>query len=485
MSLEAKAADKIVVQRVNFSRFLQPTCPICPVPTWQEQGDPKKGIIFNSKQGELYCGRCGGVVGGNLPSEEAEYRVFQDDDGGGDPERVGDAGNILTADQSLSTYMSDAPNGEQDGVRRPRNVVDPKQRALEQSWRKVDDLASKMEINKKVVMDAKAVMKAIHEDTEWKHRKNEELIAAVLYSSSKALLLPLTIKLLVQTTGLKKKQISRAYTRLEKWRKKQVEIKHAAKVRKGAGGAGMQITQSCSKLGIPYKIELRVQQMVKTLTKEAFLEGKDPGTKLGAVITLATQVSGHSGDDIQSKSHLAGDPYECPSVEQIASVVDMAATTVTEAYAQLWNGISKKEVTVPAWVSNKINPQGRNVRLHKWWRVPLIYHAMREAPAGLTVTQEQCLEMKELVLRASADECRCCSPPVAPYPSELRRTSPALEVALANLEALKQQQKAQQTPAKEDKENLQLAQTKVRMAERDLLASPGDEWWVSRSPDSS
>eukprot|EP00808_Paulinella_micropora_P004965 g36737.t1 len=476
LSQMSKLERKVVVQKVGYSRFVDIQCPACPPITFEEDKDPKKRVVPIQTEGVLTCGRCGCVLQDNLPSEEQEYRTFADDDGSkGDPIRVGAAADALTADMSLSTYIARDPEGSGP----IRNTMDPKQQALEKLWQKVDDMVSKIELNRKVKEDAKAVMKAIHNDKDWKHRKNDELVAAIIYDSCKALPPAISIKALMNATGLQKKQISKALTRLEKWKKKQVEIAHAIKAKREPT-AGMQIQSTCSKLRIPFKIELRITQMVKTMAKEGYLDGKEPGTKLGAAILLATQVSG-DGDDVQSKSkiHAGEPPYEIPTADAIAEVVLLKANTLIEAYDKLWSTAFSKEIIfyggkeiTSAKELEDLERKGANVQrylVHKWWRVPLIYYAFKppgSEPVGRTFTAEECLALPEK-LRRAPEGCRCCQPPVVPHPDKVQSTTPDLVRALAKEKALKETVLAlkpdEEKALKEAQKELTLAQTEVRM----------------------
>lgn len=102
-------------------------------------------MVSDHAAGDTVCSECGLVLESRSIDESSEWRIFADDSGDHDPNRVGGPVNPLLADAALSTVISRGPNGSNgDGsLSRLQNRGGDPERAIVLAFKAISNMADR------------------------------------------------------------------------------------------------------------------------------------------------------------------------------------------------------------------------------------------------------------------------------------------------------------------------------------------------------
>jgi len=195
-------------------------------------------------------------------------------------------------------------------------------RSLLEAFRKVSTIAGRLSFDANVVNRTNEFYKKAVESKEWgKNRKSEALLVACLYIACKREDVSCGLKELCAVSGVQKRDLSRAYSRLKKLGLFSLGKKKTSDVVK-------MIEQYCTRLGLPYAITKAAEQIADNVSKSSRLDGKHPQSVAGAVILLASQFA---------------PAHAITSFGVLADVTQKSETTLRQAYNQIYQ--FRKEYT--------------------------------------------------------------------------------------------------------------------------------------------
>ena len=166
-------------------------------------------LVEEFSSGDMVCGSCGLVLGDRIVDTRSEWRTFSNDDqGGDDPSRVGDAANPLLNGAQLQTGI--ASNGGNGGrnrdLQRAQNKAthDKLTKALMTAYKDIDAFCQSMSIPTKVSDQAKFLFKQVYEAGAFRGKSQETIIAGVIFIACRQLGVPRTFREIFALTRVSK-----------------------------------------------------------------------------------------------------------------------------------------------------------------------------------------------------------------------------------------------------------------------------------------
>jgi len=180
----------------------------------------KGQVVEDAKEGQMVCLRCGVVTGDRVISEGSEWRTFGDGDSSrkDDPQRTGGPESELLAELGLSTIIGTSKNDDNNFISKTqsRDALENRHRVLLDSFMKISQMAGRLNLPRSVITKAQEFYKTFVDCKELKVRKGEALQAVCLYISWRLSGVPRTIKELCTATGIRKRDVSRLYSKIKK-----------------------------------------------------------------------------------------------------------------------------------------------------------------------------------------------------------------------------------------------------------------------------
>ena len=347
------------------------------------------------RSGSLVCTNCGLQKGGQLISEESEWREFEDDgptSHGHQANRVGGAEDSLYF-MGLSTVIGSAPdNGNGGGTSaslarlqsQATTLLDA--RALQAAFHRISRLAAAVSLSDGIVERARQLYARVEEAKLFRKKKDDGVLLACLFIACKQERVPRSLKELTQAVGAegggtassaaKAKEIVKAYKKIKSHRSiletsRNGDGNAAAAAADGSAAAAASSSSSgiepavsslsaagfssgssasasalveryCSALRLPLSVEQAVRSVVEGAERVGVLEGRSPATIVGCCIFLATQLT--EDDSATGKSSRR-------SWEKIANVTITAVATLKRAYKSLH---AQRIQVVPASVASPL-----------------------------------------------------------------------------------------------------------------------------------
>ena len=188
--------------RENLNMHL--ICPDC------KESPPNLVEEFSS--GDMVCGSCGLVLGDRIVDTRSEWRTFSNDDqGGDDPSRVGDAANPLLNGAQLQTSISfgGGSAGRNKDLQRAQNNAthDKTTKALLAAYKEIDSFCESLGIPKSVADSAKGQFKEVYEAGAFRGKSQETIIAGVIFISCRQHKVPRTFREIFALTKVTKGEL--------------------------------------------------------------------------------------------------------------------------------------------------------------------------------------------------------------------------------------------------------------------------------------
>jgi len=194
--------------------------------------------------------------------------------------------------------------------------------------RRIAQLASSLSLTKSVIDRANDIYKRVEESKELKGRRTEAVLVACLIFACRDANVPRTIKELCEIADVRKRDVSRAFSRIKK-AKLHKTIKTFASI-------SDLMVRFCSNLKLSPTIE-KVAVEVATKAKPLF-GSTNPASIAGAAIAMVTA--------------LAPDPKLRRSLADIASVTLMSASTIKNCYSTMYP--KRMELVPTSFVSPEV-----------------------------------------------------------------------------------------------------------------------------------
>lgn len=325
---------------------LEPECTEC----------HSRAVIEDHKAGILVCTDCGLQLGGQLISEENEWRDF-DDDGprshGAQSNRVGGVEDGLYF-MGLNTVIGQGADGSASGAMarlQAASTSGTDLQKLQHSFRRIDRLAGALSLPDGVKEQAKGIYKRCVELAVFKSKKGDTVYTACLFAACRLQGVPRTLKEIVASASadagngkaLTVKEVHRAAKKMKQHHLLKRDNKAAAAggtaatdqptsaaqqqaesaLNAAAGATATSLVERyCSYLRLPRSIELAVTAVIEAAERLTVLDGRTPATLVGVCIYLCAQ--------------LGEDGKHAREWEKIAMVTSTSVVTLRKAYKELW-----------------------------------------------------------------------------------------------------------------------------------------------------
>jgi len=242
--------------------------------------------------GEIVCASCGYVVREKMEDNKPEWRAFTKEEGE-DRSRVGAPTSLAMHDMGLSTVMGmrDASGKALAGASRSAadrlRVWDKRSqgsadRNLRQALVELDMLADKLSLSKNIAERAAYVYRKVLEKGLVRGRSIDTLITASLYAACRSSETPRTLKDAALVSGIKRKDIAKAYRLILKELDLKVPVTDPVK----------SVTGIAARAGISERTTRRAMEILKSAIAAGASAGKAPTGLAATSLYLACVLEG-------------------------------------------------------------------------------------------------------------------------------------------------------------------------------------------------
>ncbi|KAI6084459.1 cyclin-like protein [Hypoxylon rubiginosum] len=177
-------------------------------------------LIEEFSSGDMVCASCGLVLGDRIVDTRSEWRTFANDDqGGDDPSRVGDAGNPLLDGAQLQTSIGFGEGMRSRELHRAQNRLlhDKGEKHLRSIWAEMETLCNSINLPSITIQAAQHIYKMTEEARLFKGKPQEAVIAGCIFIACRQTKQGRTFKEVYSLTKVSKKEIGRTFKALEKF----------------------------------------------------------------------------------------------------------------------------------------------------------------------------------------------------------------------------------------------------------------------------
>ncbi|KAG8525887.1 uncharacterized protein KY384_000647 [Bacidia gigantensis] len=327
-------------------------------------------LVEEHASGDTVCSSCGLVLGDRTVDTRSEWRTFSNDDqGGDDPSRVGDAANPLLNGSQLQTGISfnGGNPGRNRDLQRAQNKANHNKtaKALLSAYKEIDAFCESLSIPKSIADTAKGHFKEVYEAGAFRGKSQETIIAGVIFIACRQMKAARTFREIFTLTKVSKAEIGRVFKALEKF----FNNRNAEKMKQSQEDPSkipMHLTYLCSALTgldtyhqppqlyehgpstdpkqlcerycnalrLPFAINKVSREIAEKMDSEGMLAGRSPLSVAAACIFMA--------------SHLMGVPKTAKEISTVAGVSD---GTIRNAYKIFYP--DKEKLISPEWLEKK------------------------------------------------------------------------------------------------------------------------------------
>ncbi|KAI1764289.1 cyclin-like protein [Hypoxylon sp. FL1150] len=177
-------------------------------------------LIEEFSSGDMVCASCGLVLGDRIVDTRSEWRTFANDDqGGDDPSRVGDAGNPLLDGAQLQTSIGFGEGMRSRELHRAQNRLlnDKGEKNLRSTWNQIETLCNSINLPSITIQAAQHIFKMTEEAKLFKGKPHEAVTAGCIFIACRQTKQSRTFKEVYSLTKVSKKEIGRTFKALEKF----------------------------------------------------------------------------------------------------------------------------------------------------------------------------------------------------------------------------------------------------------------------------
>jgi transcription initiation factor TFIIB len=244
-------------------------------------------IITDFTNGQVACTNCGAVLDDRIIDETSEWRNFSSENPGSsnsDPNRVGGPINPYLDEINLSTTIS---TKKRNGIlsKWQRRSLGSGGRSLYRIFKRVDELASKLDLSQSIIEKSKDILITVEKSNKLKGRSLESVIASVFFHACRLCSAPRTLKDIVQSLNLEKKDVSRCFN----------AIKHIISLPEDTSIAAniVGLVHNYSyKLGILTNVRTAAIEIAEEVCKKEIIAGRNPSSVATAAIYYALRLFG-------------------------------------------------------------------------------------------------------------------------------------------------------------------------------------------------
>lgn len=323
-------------------------CPDCKM-------DPPDLIEENA---DTICANCGLVLGERLISMESEWRTFNSDDNRGeDPNRVGEADNLLTNQSNVGTTIAGGPNSSKESkkLRRAQNqqLDEKKDKDLNSAYQVIDAWADRAHLSGSVKQAAKGFYFAVHNANAFRGKSRDAVLASCLFIACRQAKVGRSFNEMFGLTNVSKKELGRTFKQLQKFL--QDESKQRVENMESAGFAAHEsvqvksttstkpdvlIDRFCSQLSYEFRVTFIAKQLAAKVDRINEIAGRSPLSIAAAAIYFATNLIA----------------YPKTTIRDIQPVAGVSEGTIRVSYKLLYQ--HKDDLIEPGWLGQQPGGQG-------------------------------------------------------------------------------------------------------------------------------
>ncbi|KAI0172219.1 cyclin-like protein [Hypoxylon sp. FL1284] len=305
--------------RENLNQQL--ICPDC--------NESPPNLVEEFSSGDMVCGSCGLVLGDRIVDTRSEWRTFANDDqGGDDPSRVGDAGNPLLDGAQLQTSIGYGEGMRSRELHRAQNrsLHDKGEKHLRSIWGEMETLCNSINLPAITIQAAQHIYKLTEDAKLFKGKPQEAVIAGCIFIACRQTKESRTFKEVYSLTKVSKKEIGRTFKALEKFLQTKRDAHPAGSKREVVNfenTSTIGAADLCQRFCQSHKLHFRNPVFMENIAKVIALKSSSLSALAGrSPLSIAAA-------SIYMASHLFG---EARSSKDIAEVAGVSDGTIKTAY---------------------------------------------------------------------------------------------------------------------------------------------------------
>ncbi|KAF2671537.1 cyclin-like protein [Microthyrium microscopicum] len=326
------AVEEEAVYQQNLNRKV--ICKDC-------QEDPPN-LVEEYSSGDLVCGSCGMVLESNIIDNRSEWRSFANDDqGGDDPSRVGQASSLIDIGPQLATKITfDSKSALARDLSRAQGKSndDKGNKQLIDGFARIDEHAGTMHLNKPIVEKVKQLYKVAWESKQFRTKTNDAIIAGCVFLGCRQMgNTSRTFRDVANFCGVSKKDLGRVFKLLEPFFKKQAKTtKNTAELQGYNNATVMEPRVLCVRngthLNLPAWVNIMAGECAGLLSQAGLLAGRSP-VSIAAVALFVI-------------SAFVGMPK---TPKEIGAVVNVSDGTIKGAWKKVYE--DRARIIKPEWLN--------------------------------------------------------------------------------------------------------------------------------------
>ncbi len=256
----------------------------------------KASLAEDANSGEFYCTNCGFVLKERLEETRAEWRSFQDSEGGENRARTGMPTSITSFDMGLSTVIGssnrDASGSSLSGHMKSTmdrvRLWDKRSQAstsfdrnLRQAFNEMKMFAEKLAVRDEVIERSAYIYRKAVEAGVTRGRSIIQISAAALYAACRDMEVPRTLKDVAAVSNVSKKDLARSYRILVKEMDLQMPVPDPVK----------SVSRIASRAGVDERTKRRALEILVKAHQKEIVAGKDPMGLAAAALYVASTLN--------------------------------------------------------------------------------------------------------------------------------------------------------------------------------------------------
>jgi len=268
-------------------------------------------IIEDYSQGDLICGRCGGILGERIVDMRSEWRSFQSENGDDDPSRVGGPANPLLDGNQLQTVISRTGSGHRDLNRlHQKGTVDERTKLVVDAFKTIQIYCDRIGLPQIISDRAKQLYKRAIDERMVRGRSKEAIMASTIYIACRQEHVPRTLKEIQGLVQVRRGEFVQTFKKI------------LTNLQDNIGIISTEdfLARFCSNLNLPRHIENAAKVVTDRARLIGAVQGKSPVSIAAAGIYLVSQLS--------SKDRR--------TTKEIGAIVGVSDVTIRSAYKEMY-----------------------------------------------------------------------------------------------------------------------------------------------------
>jgi transcription initiation factor TFIIB len=242
-------------------------------------------LVEEFSSGDLVCGSCGLVLQNHILDNRSEWRTFSNDDqGGDDPSRVGDAANSLLQGSQLTTEIAKTTDIRFRDLSRAHNRATEHKgnKALTNAYSHISSICDRLHASNNIGNHAKQIYKMLDESGKFKAKSLEVMTAVCIFVALRQENAGRSFKEVNRVARVQKKELGRTFKLAQDYLRK--------KGMQGGGAPGTTYVYEAapttgpkdmcnrfgSTLGLPPNVYLMAGECADLMLSDGPLAGRSP-----------------------------------------------------------------------------------------------------------------------------------------------------------------------------------------------------------------